>query len=508
MECQSCLIGMMQKPPDDHPAYRICNNCNAIELTYSPLPYQEEIHTIPYEEFTNKRGEKELKPQIIFIAGGYGSGKSRSSLQEFFLRCLENPRGSGLVTAPTLSQLKKTTIKTLLEEIIPPPMIESFNKTDGEILLSNGFRIYVVPSDLEEKLRSMNIGLIHMEEASGIKESIYVQLQTRLRDPFVKNKAMIVCTNPDINWVKSTFVDNEKRKDPNHPEHSQYNPFIHTFIWPTKLNIYLPDNFEEMISANKPDWWRARFLEGSFSHSSGMVYPNVANSLTTSYEYGEINPKWERVIGLDWGMRNPTAVMFGAINPDKGEVVIYQEYYVAGKTLPEHAKDLKPMIDQIPHGLIRFMVADPSIGNKNDVVNGKSVQGLFQEYGMFFQKGNNSMEAGILKVNSYIERGRLKIFQDKCPNLTREIIGYKFPELDIDEDKNLDEKPIKNHDHSVDALRYMMMRLPDDADMLKTLAFETPNRYNKGNKGENEYHYNPDDDYYEEHEGRSWESYV
>lgn len=402
--------------------------------------------------------------------------------------------------------MKKTTIKTLLEEIIPPPLIENYNQTAGEIILINGFKIYIVPSDSEEKLRSLNVGVIHIEEASGIKESIYSQLTTRLRDPYVKNKAIIVCTNPDINWVKSTFVDNEARKESNHPEHDKYNPFITCHIWPTHLNKFLPDNFEKMISAGRPEWWIQRFLKGSFSHSSGMVYPNAAKAFTTSSEYGTIGKDWERCISMDWGARNPTAVYFGAIDPKKGEVIIYQEYYVPNRLLPEHAKHLKPMIDAIPAGLIRTMVADPSIRNKNDVVNGKSVQGLFQEYGMFFREGNNNMEAGFLRVNSYIERGKLKIFTDKCPNLAREIIGYKFPELSLDDsDKNLDERPVKANDHSVDSIRYLLMSLPEDSEMLKLVAFEPKMTYNIPREEENEYGW--DDSFDKDYEGTSFLSY-
>jgi PBSX family phage terminase large subunit len=500
MQCLNCYTAEMMIPANSHPAYVECPNCGAIELTYEPMDYQEAIHEVPYKEFINKRGEPEIEPRIIFIAGGYGSGKSRSSLQEFFLTCLESPRGTGLITAPTLPQLKKTTIKTLLEEIIPPPLIETYNQTAGEIILINGFRIYVVPSDQEEKLRSLNVGVIHIEEASGIKESIYSQLTTRLRDPYVKYKTIFVCTNPDINWVKSTFVDNEARKDPNHPEHENYNPFISCHIWATKLNKFLPENFEQMIGAGRPEWWKERFLRGSFSHSSGMVYPNAAKSFVKSTEYGEIGDNWERVISMDWGARNPTAVLFGAIDQKNGELVIYQEYYVPNRLLPEHAKHLKPLIDEIPAGLIRTMVADPSIRNKNDVVNGKSVQGLFQEYGMYFREGNNNIEGGLLRVNSYIERGKLKIFTDKCPNLSREIIGYKFPELSLDDsDKNLDEKPIKAKDHSVDSLRYMLMTLPEDSNLLKLVAFEPKMTYNTPIKVENEYGW--DDDYANQYNG-------
>lgn len=326
-----------------------------------------------------------------------------------------------------------------------------------------------------------------LEEASAIKESIYAQLQTRMRDPFTKVKTMFVCTNPDLNWVKSTFVDNEKRKDPRHPEHKDYNPFIHCFIWATRLNKYLPDNFEEMVSANKPEWWRRRFLEGSFDHSSGMVYPNFNKTIINPFpvvDHGKertdkfgIPLTWERVMGLDVGLRNATALVFGAIDPDNGELIIYNEYYKENALVPEHAKAIKPLIDDIPAGRIRFMKIDPSAKNRTDPIDGRSVQGLYQEYGLFFTPGNNSIETGILRVNSYIERGKLKIYHT-CVNIVREHLEYKFPELDIDEEsKNLDERPIKANDHSCDALRYLCMALPEDPEMLKADSFESPTNY-------------------------------
>ena len=148
--CNNCFTADIVVPDNNHPAYLICPNCNAIELTYQPQDYQEALHQLPKEEM-----------QIVAVFGGYGSGKSKASLQEVFLRALENPKGKGLFTAPTLQQLKRTTIKTFLDEICPPPLIESYNKSDGTIELKNGFVFYTIPSDDEEKLRSINAGLIH-----------------------------------------------------------------------------------------------------------------------------------------------------------------------------------------------------------------------------------------------------------------------------------------------------------------------------------------------------------
>jgi hypothetical protein len=110
MECLSCHIGYMIEPDNRHPAYVVCNTCGAIELTYEPMPYQEEFHRTPYQ----LAADGSIKPQLVGVFGGYGSAKSRASLQEVFLRALENPNGTGLLSAQTLQQLKRTTLKRCL----------------------------------------------------------------------------------------------------------------------------------------------------------------------------------------------------------------------------------------------------------------------------------------------------------------------------------------------------------------------------------------------------------
>jgi PBSX family phage terminase large subunit len=479
----------MQPPANNHPAYLQCPDCGAIELTYTPQDYQEGIHEVEYtESFNEDTGQWEIDTQIVGAFGGYGSGKSRSSLTEVLIRALENPKGTGFLTAPTLQQLKRTTLKTFFNEVCPPPLIERYNKSDGEIELINGFVFYTIPSDDEEKLRSINAGICHMEEASGIKRTIYDQILTRLRDPFVKNKLFMVCSNPDLGWIKEIFPDNDLRRNPKHPEHEDYNPFVTTFVWATHLNKYLPRNFIEINSKGKPLWWIKRFLQGSFEHSEGMVYPNFMNAIIDDIpDFDKIAKTWERGIALDHGLRNPTAVTYLAIDPKEGIAYLYKEYYKPNTLVPEHAQGIKPTINEIPAGLIRHMVIDPSAKNKSDPINGKSVQALYAEYDLFFQPANNEIEAGILRVNSYIERGKLKIFRS-CVNTIKEGLNYKFPEITMDDtNKNLDEKPVKKDDHAMDSLRYNLMRLPENPDDLKNDAFAPPKRYNL--KTDDEYEY-------------------
>lgn len=52
----------MQPPSDQHPSYLQCNSCMAVELTYQPMEYQEEMHTV------STGGDID----IIAVFGGYG----------------------------------------------------------------------------------------------------------------------------------------------------------------------------------------------------------------------------------------------------------------------------------------------------------------------------------------------------------------------------------------------------------------------------------------------------
>jgi phage terminase large subunit len=494
--CHNCNLRALTTPKtEEHkkqPTYLECRGCGAFHLTYEPLPHQEDFHKTKQAENVDENGKPDgtLKTQIIGLFGGFGSAKSRASLQEIFIRSLNNPGGTGLLTAPTLLQLKRTTIKTLLNEVIPPPLIRSYNKSEGELILENGFTFYLIPSDDEEKLRSLNCGLIHMEEASGISESIYTQLLTRLRDHATKDKLIIVCSNPSLGWIKNIFYDNVARSNPKHPEHNQHNPNIVTYIWKSYQNPFLPRDFVDNISKGKPEWWKRRYIDGSFDQVDGAVYPRVGEAIIKSQNVADT---WERVVSIDVGLRNPTALLIGAIDPQTGNVHIFKEYYKANTLVPEHARNIKQILEEekVTAGNTRFMVIDPAAGNKTDPINGKSIQGLYQEYGLYFSKANNSLDAGILKVNAYIEMNKLKI-HDTCPNLIRELQNYQYPDVEMEaKDKNLKEKPIKANDHAADALRYMLMRLPDDPNNLKTSSHKPPDRYiieededNTGKKGD------------------------
>ncbi len=191
------------------------------------------------------------------------------------------------------------------------------------------------------------------------------------------------------------------------------------------------------------------------------VYPDFMTHLVEPFQ---IPKHWERIGGADFGIQDPTVLLMGAIDPETGIVYIYDEYFKNKLAVPQHAKSMLDMLEQVPFGRLRFLVGDPA-GKRRNINDHKSIFDHYGEYGIWFKEGNNRIDAGISKVNAYFALGKLKIFTT-CTNTIREGMNYKYKPMEMDSQKNADEKPIDKDNHTQDSLRYMMNELPDDPRML------------------------------------------
>ncbi len=71
------------------------------------------------------------------------------------------------------------------------------------------------------------------------------------------------------------------------------------------------------------------------------------------------------------------------------------------------------------------------------------------------ENADNDVLQGILVVSSALSTGRLKVHAS-CKELIKEFMTYIW-DPKLQEEKGLD-KPIKQHDHSLDAVRYAVMK--------------------------------------------------
>ena len=453
-----------------------CTRCNTFINTYIPQEHQVAVHT------DNHR--------FIGNFGGYGSGKTTTSREELYKHCFLTSNGNVLIGANVQSQYEQT-IKRDIEADIPRAFVKEFSSQKQYMDLVNGARIMYRPFDDPNKLRSYNLSMFIIVEASEVKGESFVQLKTRLRHtaatlpeldadgtpkykmtrtgvpiPIIKSdwRKGIIESNPSSGWIRNDVLlkSSQISKHGDIPDtyavlKGEQDPAISSHITVSDVNEFLPPGFIKDVCKNKPAYWVARYIHGSFSYSDGLVYPSAINHVVKTFD---VPPSWKRIVAYDYGLQDNSVYLFGAVDPVKGTLYIYKEYVTNNKSIEQLAKIFHDETKDIPiGGMICSPIIDPKSGPKRDY-DKKSLADHFLDYGIAFIPGQVNVDAGIFRVNTYFESGKLKIM-DCCVKTIEEARDYKFkPEAKVGE--GWTDKPQDKNNHCMDPLRWICMQLPSN----------------------------------------------
>jgi phage terminase large subunit len=449
----------------DNVFYGKCNHCNATLMDYEALPHQLAFH------LSNARYRMNI--------GGFGSGKTTAVSAEFAAAAMEIPNGRGVIVAVTTDQVINTVIPEL-EKFLPPWFIETKRmKPYPYYKLTNGHEIMVYPSDDQQKIRSLNLTEWYIEEASGVDYAIFDILTTRLRNKAAtvtdksgkvigfRGRGMI-SSNPESSWIKDDFLLKSGKVFASPSiDLSVYKPLMkrkerisdyHTFISSTRDNHHLHPGYIQSTIAGKSPAWVRKYIDCYLDFKDGVVYPDFIKNLVEPFP---VPREWKRIFALDPGFNDPTAFVAGAIDPHDGTVYIYKDYKVAEQPISYHAAQIKPMVEGFEK--VFPIQADPSVKKRNDRDGTAYAQYFKNISGLTLEPANNDILYGIEKVRDYMFAGKLKFFND-LDALIDEANRYMYAQSSSD--KNTNDKPIDKHNHLMDALRYMIARLPKDPNQL------------------------------------------
>lgn len=454
-----------------------CTNpgCNTYINTYIPQDHQMDFH----------------KDKHLFTGnfGGYGSGKTLTSREELYKHIFITPNGNSLVGANVSSQFEQT-IKKDIEYDIPRAFIAASSTMKAYYDFQNGHRLLFRPFDDVDKIRSYNLTMFVIVEASECAKEVYTQLKTRLRnkaagiqkkdengDPLFQFKGNqpipimeadwrrgIIESNPDSGWIRTEVVlrSGEIHKHGNISDdfivpEKEKDPFISTHITTSEVNAFLPEDFIEQNSRGKTVWWIQKYLYGSFQYAAGLVYPNALRHIEDDFE---VPKHWKRIIAFDYGLSDDSVYLLGAIDEIEGVVHIYDEIVTNNKNIAELSQLYFDATKDIPAGgLYCSPIIDPKSACKRDY-DKKALADHFLDYNIAFKPGAVNKDARIYRTNTYIELGYLKIMR-KCEYLINQLREYKFKTDGKDEQSFID-KPVDKDDHAIVCLEWMLMELPAD----------------------------------------------
>ena len=149
-------------------------------------------------------------------------------------------------------------------------------------------------------------------------------------------------------------------------------------------------------------------------------------------------------MSVDYGTMNAFAALMWEKHGDTWYAV--DEYYYSGrdkgvpKTDSEYAEDLEAFVRKYTGQRIETII-DPSAASFIAILQKKPNYKV--------RHANNDVMDGIRETATALKNGLIYI-SPKCDNWKKEASGYVW------DDKSADDRPIKERDHLMDAMRYMV----------------------------------------------------
>ena len=170
---------------------------------------------------------------------------------------------------------------------------------------------------------------------------------------------------------------------------------------------------------------------------SGQIYPVAENAVVV--DAFALPDFWPRAYGMDVGW-NRTAAVWGAWDRESDTIYLYSEHYQGQQPPSVHADAIRARGDWIPGAI------DPASAGANQK-DGTTLIEEYRQLGLRLSPADNAIEAGLLACYQRLASGRLKIFAS-LRALIAELRIYRRDE---------NGKIVKENDHLMDALRYLIM---------------------------------------------------
>ena len=242
--------------------------------------------------------------------------------------------------------------------------------------------------------------------------------------------------------------------NPEHPQHWFYREWICKAEEKNALYLHftMEDNpslsprmrrrYQSLYSGNFYD----RFVLGRWTAPQGLIYPMFDPSL---HVVEEIPPCGRYYISCDYGTVNPTSM--GLWGEREGIWYRIQEYYhdsrATGiqKTDEEHYGALCQLAEGYE---ITAVIVDPSAAS--------FIQCIHRHGAFTVIPAQNQVLDGIRRVGDALKEGRLR-FSSRCQDTLREFSLYRWDE------KAHRDQPVKENDHAMDEIRYLVMTVMEDS---------------------------------------------
>jgi len=404
----------------------------------------------PTRQFTLSSKQKiaieQANSRWNLFTGAVRSGKTIATLLLMLKRLNNLPDGRSAIIGKTETTIMRNILDPL-QDMIGTKYVSDIEGKKREATIF-GKKLYCIGANdarAVKKLKGSGFQYVLGDEITTWPENFFQMLKSRIDKPGARFDGTTNPENPR-HWLKRNFIDQENELDVFH---------MHFTL---DDNPFLSDEFKRELKKEYSGIWYKRYILGEWVKAEGLIYDMYApdRHVVEKPDLPEIKQRW---VGVDYGTSHATAFVLLGLGKN-GKLYVLDEYKHEGgdmatsQTDREYAEDFRDWLRNEQNEPIspRWISIDPSA---------KSFRlQLWRERDKHpalgkVSKADNEVLDGIRLVSSLFSSGQLKIM-DSCEKTKEELTLYSW---DQKAQERGEDKPLKENDHLMDALRYAIMSI-------------------------------------------------
>jgi len=371
--------------------------------------------------FKQQMAAFKFKTQFGIVCAGKQSGKTFLGVYWAGSKLHEFPKGVGLILAPTYKILQSSTLRKFFSEF--PPYKKYYKEQKQEIVFSPDLTVFCRSADNPLSFEGITANWIWADEIGMFSRLAWITMRGRVA--MTGGQVLGTTTAYNLGWLYKDYYI---------PWRDGLDKSLSFFEWESVANPKFPKIFfeQERMRLSKEEF--DRMYRGKFTKMTGLVY-DLKPSQIIPPDPKIINGADKIIYGIDWGFKNPAAIL--VLAHYNFDWYVIDEWKSAGKTTKEIIQQLKDFIQKYRKGSYYPDPAEP------DRILEMEMEGLISG------KVSKNIRAGVSHVNQFIKSNHLFVF-NTCSFFLDEINTYHYPSDDSAE------LPVKTNDHLMDCLRYAL----------------------------------------------------
>lgn len=377
----------------------------------------------------------------IIADGAIRSGKTISMSLSFVMWAMHTFNGQNFaMCGKTIGSFRRNVLFWLKLMLKSRGYSVTDRRADNLILIRKGdaenyFYIFGGKDERSQDLiQGITLAGVFFDEVALMPESFVNQATGRCS---VEGSKFWFNCNPDgpYHWFKLNWIDKRKEKQL---------LYLHFTM---DDNLSLSEKIKIRYRNMYTGVFYKRYILGLWAMAEGIIYDmfSEAQHVKDPSLFENLLLDSNRYVSCDYGTQNATVFLLWEKGTD-GVWYCTKEYYYSGreegkqKTDAEYADDLGNWLDKME---IRAIIVDPAAA---------SFIAELRKRGFKIIKAKNDVEDGIRLVATKLNLQKI-VFSTTCINTIKEFASYIW---DKKAAENGEDKPVKQYDHAMDAVRYFV----------------------------------------------------